>query len=389
MLTPPRSRLADGTVDGEPFGSGLGPVRRLASVACGFLGAMVVIGLAGCERRDGEPPAPTSERQSPTTPPRTASAAEIAQAREAAEKALDDGRVDDAERLAAYLSERDPSGSGDEVLGRVWLVRAAQAVERGDGSAERTARQRAADAYRRAALADPTNAGLQDAAGRVLDAAGLLPEAIAHYTRALALDPKLASTLLHRGNAHLRGGDRERAEQDARSLEQLAPREPWTHALLAELALAREDHATAAARARTARELAPNDIAFRVLHARALRLGGDASAAVELLIGLEASERANRSVAGELAAGWTSLGRPADARDVWANVYRLGAPPSRFDAAIRAGNAAIDAGDLVDAERWLTASESMRRDADEDRARIVDLRTRLTQARIERASPSP
>jgi hypothetical protein len=94
-------------------------------------------------------------------------------------------------------------------------------------------------------------------------------------------------------------------------------------------------------------------------------------------------------VAGELAAGWTALGRPVDARDVWANAYRLGAPPSRFDAAIRAGNAAIDAGDLVDAERWLTASESMRRDADEDRARIVDLRTRLTQARIERASPSP
>ncbi len=365
MLPPARVQLARGPLVWRPI---------LLAFCCG---------LAACGAEDGT--TGQSGGQPPEAPVATASPEEIAHAREAAEKALDDGRIDDAERLATYLAERDRSGSGHELLGRVWLVRATDAQRRGDATAERDARQRAADAYRHAATADPTNAGLQDAAGRVLDAAGLLPDAIAAYTRALALDPSLASALLHRGNAHLRAGDHERARQDAERLERLAPTEPWTHALLAELALTTGDHAAAVSRAAQARTLAPEHLAFRVLHARTLRLAGDAHAAVELLIGLEPAERAERAVTAEIAAGWRALGRHADARDAWANAYRLGPPPARMDAALEAGQSAIDADDLVDSERWLAAAAAERpMNADED-PRIVALRTRLAAARAARA----
>jgi tetratricopeptide (TPR) repeat protein len=338
---------------------------------------------AGCGGSGGAEPS-----DAVATPPQAASATELASVRDAAEKALDDGRIDDAERLARYLAERDRSGSGEELLGRIWLVRATQALQRGDRTGEDAARQAAADAYRRAALADPTNAALQDAAGLVLDSAGHLPEAIAHYTRALVIDPAFASALLHRSNAHLRAGDRERAAQDARTLEGLAPEEPWAHALLAEIALGEGDFPTSLARATRARALAPTDLAFRVLHARALRLSGDAQAAVEQLIGLDATERASRAVASELATGWNALGRPADARDVWANAYRLGPPPARLDAALEAGNAAIDAGDLVDAERWLSTLESLAADDDHPGSRAAEFRARLTAARAAREASS-
>lgn len=274
-----------------------------------------------------------------------------------AEKALDDGRIDDAVRVASYLAERSPDGQSLELLARVQLAKASNTR----GPEATVARQAAADAYRRAADLEPSNAGLQDAAGMVVDSTGAVEAALPYYDRAVALQPSSPMFLLHRGNARLRSGDRAGALADAAALLAAAPREPWAHALAAECALPGPegggDASKAIEEAKAAQQLAPSEVGFRLLHAKALRLAGRPHESVELLTALEERDRAGQAVAAELALGWMAMDRPDKAGEAWELVLRAKSDDLR--AALEAGKARLKAGDRMRAGMWLDRAKAI------------------------------
>lgn len=290
------------------------------------------------------------ERSAPTTPPAPAPAAapltpaDIDALRTTADKALDDGRVDDALRVAAYLAERTNDAAAFELVGRVQLARAGRDASRGLSGAG--ARALAADAYARAAALAPGNAPLQHAAAMVLDAGGRNAEALPLYDRAVELEPRGAEFRLHRANARIRANDLDGAALDAKALREIEPKDPWCDALDAEISLARGDAAGAVECARRAVDGSNDEMAFRVLLSRALRAAGRAEEAVIGLRGLAPEERASPAVAREIALGFAALGRPSDAAEAWESA----AIANPGDVALR----------VAVVEAWLAAGERLR-----------------------------
>lgn len=282
---------------------------------------------------------------------------EIDELRATAERALDDGRVDDALRIARFLVERRGDATCLELLGRTHLADAARADARGVEAS--VPRREAAAAYAAAADLDRTNAGLQHAAAMVLDSAGLREAALPLFDRAVAAAPRNAEFLLHRAFARLRGGDVKGAADDAATMGALAPADPWRFALDAEIALAIGQPADAARTARRAVDASPDTIGFRILLSRCQRADGRAEDAVLGLRGLDATARAFPAVAAELALGYAALARPRDAALAW-------------EAAMNDIANADDASVATETARaWLDANEPMRA-----RAAIDELRRR-------------
>jgi tetratricopeptide (TPR) repeat protein len=324
------------------------PVAALAPL-CSALGRASISGVAIALVACGDPAGTNAGAQSsPSATPQ-----ELTEASVAADKALDDGRLDDALTLARFVAERDPSERGPELLGRVWLAKATQADRSGNREGATAARQAAADAYRRAADRAPRNAALQDATAMVLDTNGEVLVAATYYDRATEAEPSNVGFRLHRANSLLRRKAMAEALADADRAIALAPDEAWAHAIRGEAltALHRLDDAIVAAQ--EARRLGPSETSFRVLHARILRAQGKASDAVELLVALDESLRASIAVAGELALAWNDTGRPERAASTWELVYRRAAPHERLRAALEAGRYSIAAKRREDAKSWL------------------------------------
>ncbi|MBL9147303.1 MAG: tetratricopeptide repeat protein [Phycisphaerae bacterium] len=320
--------------------NGLATAARRASRHAGAIGAASLLALlSGCDRSaPTTPPPPPAPVAAPLSP------ADIDALRTTADKALDDGRVDDALRVATYLAERTDDATAHELVGRVHLARAGRDASRGlSGSASRGL---AADAYARAAARAPSSAPLQHAAAMVLDASGRSAEARPLYDRAVELEPRTAEFRLHRANARIRANDLEGAALDAAALREIEPKDPWCDALDAEIALARGDATGAVDRARRAVDGKNDEIAFRVLLSRALRAAGRAEEAVIGLRGLTQDERASPAVAREIALGYAALGRPKDAADAWET--SVVANPG--DVALR----------VAVVEAWLAAGDRLR-----------------------------
>lgn len=327
----------------------------MVSVACGdwpaftharprLAAALIVawLGLAAC---DGGATAPGA-------PPALVDARQIDDAIVAADKALGDGRLDDALTVASFAAEHDVTARGHEMLGRVWLARATRAERGGDPEAMASARRSAADAYRTASDREPSNAALQDAAGMVLDMAGDIDAAAERYDRAVAADAKNVAARLHRANSLLRRSKWGEARAESDRLIELAPGEPWAHAIRGEALIALGVMGDAERSIAEARRLAPDETAFRVVYARLLRGAGRAAEAVELLGALGPEERGSIGVATELAEGWNALGKPEKALEAWTLAYRSAPPHQRLDAAIAAGRAALAATRRIDAKSW-------------------------------------
>jgi tetratricopeptide (TPR) repeat protein len=344
---------------------------RSAALAIACCAPLLVCGCGGSER-------------SPEVAAAVADAA-ISDAIAAAEKALDDQRLADAQRLARFATAEVVAGArptqlvvaAHELLGRVELARASAADAAGRRDDAASARRSAADAYVVASARAPDDAALADAAGLVLDAAGDRAGALAHYDRAIALAPRHIRYRLHRGQLHLRTGDLVLARADADAMREAAPNEPWGHGLAADIAIAQEDIATATAAAARAIELAPQEASFRLLLARAHRKGGRADQAIESLVGLPLTERATEAMAFELAAAWTALGRHDKAAETWGDVYRANPGLGSLRSVVEAGLAAAKAGDLRQAAAWRDTAQLL---APED-PRLADLDRAIADAR--------
>jgi tetratricopeptide (TPR) repeat protein len=117
------------------------------------------------------------------------------------------------------------------------------------------------------------------------------------------------------------------------------------------------DAAKAVDEARLAQQLAPGEVAFRLLHAKALRLAARPREAAELLTALEERERASDAVAAELALAWMAMERPDKAGEAWELVLRARSDDLR--AALEAGKARLKAGDRMRAGMWLDRAKAL------------------------------
>jgi Flp pilus assembly protein TadD len=320
-------------------------VRSARTLTCVLAAGVAFLGV-GC----GGSSSPAASGPAPRA---TTTAKEFTEAMAAAEKALDDGRLDDALRLGIFAAEHDAGPGGHELLGRVWLAHATRSERAGQSEAAGAARRSAADAYEVAAERDGENAALHDAAGMVLDTSGAAERAKAHYARAVEIAPRSLTYRLHLANSLLRSGAASEALSEADTALTIQKDEAWAHAIRAEALLSLGRLAEARGAAEQARTFAPDETTFRVLLARILRAEKRPSDAAELLLALDEDNRATIAVTSELARAWSELGRHADAVKAWEVAYARTSGPDRLTAALEAGRAALAAGNRTDAASWL------------------------------------
>jgi predicted Zn-dependent protease len=283
----------------------------------------------------------------------------------AAAKALDDGRFADAERIARALEERSADATGAELLGRTL-----SAMKRPE---------EAADAYALAASRDPTNAALQHAAATVAEGAGRLDQALAGYARAVELEPAAMQWRLFRANALLRSDRVAEAKADIDALLEIAPREAWTFGVHSEFLRRAGDATGAVDAARRARELAPDELAFRLIESRALRAAGRAREAAERLSALDREALASEAVADELSRAHAAAGNLGKAAEAWERAAAFG--PESVRCAAGAARARHAPGDLLRARGWAETLRLMGAAAEADE---ID---REIRARNEAAEP--
>lgn len=307
---------------------------------------VALVPLAGC---GGNEPG-TAVPAPPSAGPPAMSVADRDAALAAAAKALDDGRFTDAERIAIALDRRSPDATSAELLGRTLA-----ALGR---------RDEAADAYALAAGRDPGNAALQHAAATVAEAAGRLDAALDGYARAVELEPDAIQWRLFRANALLRAGRVDAAKADVDALLALAPREAWTFGVRSEWLLRAGDAAGAVEAAARARELAPDDVAFRLIESRALRGAGRAGEAAARLSALPPPTLATEAVADELSRAQAASGSLAKAAEAWERAAAF--HPDSVRCALEAARARLAAGDRLKARGWAETLRLMGATAEAD-----------------------
>jgi tetratricopeptide (TPR) repeat protein len=346
ILLPGRGGPRRGSASPGPRSSSI--VRWLAIGAC-FLGAIASSGCgpgSGAGDGAGEPGAARADG---------IDAAAVEAALAAAEDYLDTNDVPRAEAILARLVERAPRDwRAREMMGRTLGAKAAAATVAGRADDAATAWREASEQYARAVEGRPDSAGLRQSAGVVAMMAGEQDVALAHFEAAAAIDPSNPQHPLYAAQIRIARGDLDGALVALERVLVLDPDEAVAHASLAMVALESGDAEAARARIAEARTIAPGDLRFRVQEAIVLRRTGDAERALVLLASLSTRDRAERAVAEELAASFETLGRAADAAEVWEHVLRVHPDaPDAWRAAVNAGEAHVRAGNRAAARRQL------------------------------------
>ncbi len=287
----------------------------------------------------------------------------------AAQEYLDRNELGSAETILRSLLEKAPGDHrAHELLGRVlytgWVLRPG-----GDGSDARL--REAAAHYRRAVehargLDGVSAAGLHQSAGEIAAAAGDDDEALRRFREAGVLDSTNPKHPLYEAQILMRTARTGEAEAALERVLALDPDEPFAHATLAAVALERGDREAAFRHVVNARRIDPASLPLRIQEARVRRLGGAPREALLLLVGLGAEERAEEAVASEMAECYRTLGEPGRASAVWEHRYRH--HPAAWRAAVRAGQAGLEAGDPERARYWLGLAKLAAPEAPEVRA---------------------
>jgi len=266
---------------------------------------------------------------------------------EGIETSLRAARLDDALRIALRLADALPNDADvQEILGRTHLARSVAAVQPALQSAERAA---AAQAYLRAALLQPTHAGLQSAAGVAAQQAGMLTEAITCFERAQSADAANAQHPLYLGQVLLQSGDLPRARACLERARDLAPESPWPLSGLAGLELQAGNAPLALVLAQRARALDPQADQLRIIEAKALRKLARHAEVLTLLLALPPKSRAGEAFAWEIASAHESLGDRVAAAAAWGEWAEQCAAA---DAAVDAARRWEEAGDPIQAASW-------------------------------------
>ena len=307
---------------------------------------------AGC---DGTPPPPEPETSAnaPAFDP-----VRFDEGLLAIETWLEDGRPEEAERIARRLVELDPDSTDAlEAHGRCLMIAAAMVRRdgRGDGIKEE---EEALERYRALIAfsgATPLPAHLH-AAGLAAQACGEFEEALALHVRADTLEPTNPQHAIFAGNIHSRLGAPAEARIWFTRATEIDPREPWGWAGLAECHRQEDDWAPAIEAIRSARERSPLNTGFRVAEARILRESGRPREAAMLLFAIPDAQRATPAITRELTSACTLIGEHRRAAEAWGELHRR--QPDDHDSALSAAKAWLNAGEPEQALAWLNVAET-------------------------------
>jgi predicted Zn-dependent protease len=198
--------------------------------------------------------------------------------------------------------------------------------------------------------------------------------ALEHYLAARELSPRDPKPALMAAQILIERDHAEEAETAIRDVLAFDPDEPLAHVSLSTLRLRQQQYTEALAAVREAREIDSAEVSFRVLEATILRQSGNPQAGLELLVPLGDDDRMRPMIAREIAACYLALDQPRDAARTWAFVYQSRpGHPEAWLAAVRAGEAMLDAGEVDTARVWL---HEARRTA-EGREEVEDFARRL------------
>lgn len=178
--------------------------------------------------------------------------------------------------------------------------------------------ERYADAYAQyeAALAiGPREAAVEHEAGTVASVLGEHRRAVEHFAAAQTKDPSKAVYALHLGAAQTRVGEVDAAQASLVRSTVLDPGSAAAWGALADLALRRNQGSLAVQHARKAREIEPDQPAWRLLEARGLKREGDAEGALGVLVALADAQRLEPEYTRTEAECLGLLGRTAEAAD--------------------------------------------------------------------------
>ncbi len=315
---------------------------------------LICFGLARCGT---EPDSPAGGPQPKTAAAAAVSPEAVEAALGAAERYLSSSDVPRAEAIIRRLTERVPGEwRARELYGRVLILKAMQARQHGRPAIGDRLAAEAYAQYRQAVELAPGSPGLHQSAGEVASVGGLDEAALSHFEAAARLDPASAKHPLYAAQVLIRQSRLDEAEAALARVLALDPDEPFGYASQGVIAMERRDCDRAMARIAEARRIEPGRLGFRVQEAKIRRRCGEPVSALELLATLDDRQRAEEAVVHELAASYVALGEHRKAAQAWLHRYR--SHPSSWQAAVRAAEAFLEAGDRAEARRWLQRAKA-------------------------------
>ena len=326
---------------------------------------LLAVCLTGCERQPQQPSQQLAQQQTQQPAQHQAVSAEAIDASlAAADHYLAGGDTTSAETILVKLIAKAPRDyRAHELYGRTVYLDVAIAGGATDPAKAKTRAQRlelAHDHYRiavvsatEAGVADATLSGLHQSAGEIAGAAGRRDAALGHFRDAGRLDPTNPKHPLYEAQILVQLQRPREARQALERVLALDPDESFAHATLAMMALDRTDCETAIARIEVARRIDPDSLAIRIQEARIRRGCNQPRRALELLVGLAASLRAQETVTEQIAECYRRLDQPIKAAEAWEHRF-LTHPhdPTAWRAAVGAARARLAGGDLEGARWW-------------------------------------
>ncbi len=331
--------------------------------------------IGGCDDRS------TPTASSSTAPQKHVDSEKVEAALAAANEYVQTGEIEKAEAILRTLIARSPDESrGHEMLGQTLMQKAMNAERANDQSPALEFKRQAYASYREAVRCDPSTPGLQHSAGLMAMAAGESDAALAHFQAAERFDPGNPQYALFAAQLLIPLKRLDEAEAALQRVLAINADEPYAHASLAMIALEREQFDRALQEMTAARRALPDDVGLRAQHAKVYRRMNQPRQALELLIGLDAADRAQEVVAFEIAAAYDMLGESAKAARAWelcVEANPLAPRPRIAFAALQAAKMHLKAGDAAAAMRCTQTAEQATPHSEEVARMMTEVRAAL------------
>jgi len=198
--------------------------------------------------------------------------------------------------------------------------------------------------YEAALAIGPRTPEVEFAAGTVASMIGRNDRALEHYAAAQTGDMNNPDYPLYLAQVQRKTGDLAGAKSSILRAGQLDPDRAIVWGTLADIFLAENALGPAGEQIAKARKLEPDNVEWRLIEARILKRQGQPEEALDLLIGLDESEKSRPEIMQVLSECYGLLSRPADAAAMY--VARAQADPSDRGMAREAAIWSERAGDL-------------------------------------------
>jgi tetratricopeptide (TPR) repeat protein len=339
-------------------------------IAC----SLSLLCLAGCDED------PATNAGTSGTHQRSVDSDRIETSLAAANEYLQTGEIEKAEAILRTLITRAPDESrGHELLGQTIMRKAIVAQQSSQTDEALQYKREAYRCYVEAVRCDPNTAGLQHSAGLMAMAADEPDAALAHFQAAEKLDSSHPQYALFAAQLLMQMHRLDEAQAALQRVLAASPQEPYAHASMAMLLLERGAFEHALQEITIARGSLPDEVGLRAQHAKVYRRMNQPRKALELLVGLDADDRAQEALAFEIASAYDMLGEPSKAAAAWescAQMNHQAAPDRLAYAALQAARMYLKAGETGDALRCAQVAERVTPDAPE----VKDIMTQVRNA---------